>query len=65
MPDNSNPERVERERPRDVGRTSGGGSAGHEQDDKVKRDTPVRNNATASEDDPVMPADDATLKTKI
>jgi hypothetical protein len=48
----------------DVGRTSGGGSLGHDQPDDVKRDTPLRN-ATGSDRDPVMPADDATLKTKI
>ena len=50
--------------PTDAGRTAGGGSSGHDQPDDVKRDTPTRN-ATGSEDDPVMPADDATLKTKI
>jgi hypothetical protein len=48
----------------DVGRTTGGGSLGHDQPGKVKRDTPIRN-ATGRDDDPVMPADDATLKTKI
>lgn len=48
----------------DVGRTTGGGSLGHDQPDTVKRDTPIRN-ATGSDRDPVMPADDATLKTKI
>ena len=50
---------------RDVGRTTGGGSLGHDQPEKVKRDTPLRNNATGSDRDPVMPQDDATLKTKI
>ena len=48
----------------DVGKTTGGGSLGHDQPDHVKRDTPVRN-ATGSDRDPVMPGDDATLKTKI
>lgn len=52
-------------RDRDVGRTSGGGSLGHDQPDEVKRDAPPRNNATGSDRDPVMPEDDATLKTKI
>ena len=51
-------------RPGDAGRTGGGGSSGHDQPEPVKRETPTRN-ATGSEDDPVMPADDATLKTKI
>jgi hypothetical protein len=53
------------EHPRDAGKTAGGGSSGHDQPEKVRRDTPLRNNATGSEADPVMPADDATLKTKI
>jgi hypothetical protein len=51
--------------PADAGRTSGGGNLGHDQPDKVRRDLPIRNNATGDEDDPVMPRDDATLKTKI
>ena len=50
---------------RDVGRTTGGGSLGHDQPETVKRETPLRNNATGSDRDPVMPQDDATLKTKI
>jgi hypothetical protein len=54
----------EANRPTDAGRTAGGGSSGHDQPEKVKRDTPLRN-ATGSEDDPVMPADDATQKIKI
>jgi hypothetical protein len=50
----------------DAGRTTGGGSLGHDQPDEVKRDTPLRNNnATGSDRDPVMPNDDSTLKTKI
>lgn len=48
----------------DDGHTAGGGSLGHDQPDKVRRDTPTRN-ATGRDDDPVMPNDDATLKTKI
>ena len=62
---------------RDTGHTSGGGSLGHDQPADVQRETPLRNatdrdrhdtpgrNATGSEADPVMPQDDATLKTKI
>jgi hypothetical protein len=59
----------------DDGHTSGGGSLGHDQPEKVRRQTPTRNagdreempdrNATGSGGDPVMPKDDATLKTKI
>jgi hypothetical protein len=52
----------------DTGHTAGGGSLGHDQPDKVRRETPTRNavgNATGSDSDPVMPSDDATLKTKI
>jgi hypothetical protein len=49
----------------DAGRTSGGGKPGHEQPVDVERDTSTRNNPTGSEDDPVMPRDDAALKTKI
>jgi hypothetical protein len=62
-------------KPTDVGRTSGGGSLGHEQPRSVEAETNTRNNTggrpddaampTGSEDDPVMPADDATLKTRI
>jgi hypothetical protein len=48
----------------DVGRTTGGGSLGHDQPPDVKRSAPIRN-ATGSNRDPVMPEDDATLKTKI
>jgi hypothetical protein len=59
----------------DDGHTAGGGSLGHDQPDKVRRETPTRNateredapdyNATETPADPVMPSDDATLKTKI
>ena len=66
QPDPSAPldEDTSTEEAEDVGRTTGGGSLGHDQPEKVKRDTPVRN-ATGDQTDPVMPADDATLKTKI
>lgn len=47
--------------PTDAGRTSGGGSLGHDQPDEVRRDTPIRN----ADDDPVMPSNDQTLNTKI
>jgi hypothetical protein len=63
----------------DAGKTSGGGSLGHDQPDRVRRETPVRNDPSrggeppATSDrrthreaaDPVMPSDDAALKTKI
>jgi hypothetical protein len=57
--------------PRDAGRTSGGGSLGHDQPKDVADQTNIRNQAGRREDidgetdDPVMPADDATLNTKI
>lgn len=51
--------------PTDAGKTSGGGSLGHAPTDDVLEQTRIRNNATGREDDTVMPADDATLKTKI
>ena len=60
--------------PRDVGRTSGGGSLGHDQPSNVAEETPIRNQANerpkqhrdaTDPDDPVMPADDSTLNTKI
>jgi hypothetical protein len=60
-----------RARGEDVGRTSGGGSLGHDQPEDVADQTPIRNqshvppksrqNAT----DPVMPSDDAAANTKI
>lgn len=49
--------------PTDVGRTSGGGNLGHKQPPEVEEQNNTRN--TGSRSDPVMPADDATLKTKI
>lgn len=63
-------------KPTDVGRTSGGGSLGHDQPKDVEREANTRNSAerrpddgsgmnTGTEQDPVMPADDATLKTRI
>jgi hypothetical protein len=56
--------RGETERPNEIGRTSGGGNLGHNQPDDVVRDRKNRS-ATGSDDDLVMPRDDATLKTKI
>jgi len=64
MPDRSTESPGDQDRPTNIGRTTGGGSLGHDQPDDVKRETPLRN-ATGDEDDPVMPNDDATLKTKI
>lgn len=56
--------------PRDAGKTSGGGSLGHDQPKDVADQTNIRNQAgrrqdTGRQKDPVMPEDDATLKTKI
>ena len=63
--------------PSDAGKTSGGGSLGHDQPDDVASQTPIRNNPRSREDredevgqsrddsDPVMPANDSTLNTKI
>lgn len=56
--------------PRDAGKTSGGGSLGHDQPEDVAEQTNIRNQAgrrrdTGGQHDPVMPKDDATLKTKI
>ena len=66
---------MENGKPTDVGRTSGGGSLGHDQPRSVEAETHTRNNPgdrpdhsgmnTGSDEDPVMPADDATLKTRI
>ena len=51
---------------RDVGRTSGGGSLGHVQPDKVTREAPLRNNAEKRKsDEPTLPSNDATVRTKI
>ena len=51
---------------RDAGRTSGGGSLGHVQPDKVTREAPLRNNAEKRDsDEPTLPSNDATLNTKI
>ena len=62
-------------RPRDVGRTSGGGSLGHKQPEDVTEEGPIRNqgeerpverrDAVDQDEDPVMPANDSTLNTKI
>jgi hypothetical protein len=59
--------------PRDAGRTSGGGSLGHDQPVDVADQTPIRNQANerpkqhedATETDPVMPSNDSALNTKI
>ena len=54
--------------PTDAGRTSGGGNLGHDQPDDVEAQTHTRNaghRPTRSKSDPVMPHDDATLKTKL
>lgn len=67
------------QQPSDAGRTSGGGSLGHDQPREVADQTPLRNDPRARENtpshdelekrrqqrDPVMPADDSTLNTKI
>ncbi len=62
----------------DAGRTSGGGSLGHDQPRDVSEETHIRNAPERRPDssakdgqagrlssDPVMPEDDATLKTQI
>ena len=50
----------------DVGRTSGGGSLGHVQPERVEREAPLRNNAdTRENDEPTMPSKESSLKTKI
>ena len=57
--------------PRDAGRTSGGGSLGHDQPKDVADQTNIRNQAGSRKDtgrqadDPVMPDDDQSLPTKI
>ena len=66
------------DQPRDVGRTSGGGNLGHDQPRDVSEQTDIRNATERRPDsnakdrqagrlpsDPVMPEDDATLKTRI
>jgi hypothetical protein len=63
---------------RDAGRTSGGGNLGHDQPRDVSEQTDIRNATKRRPDssakdreagrlpsDPVMPEDDATLKTRI
>ena len=62
----------------DAGRTSGGGNLGHDQPQDVSEQTKIRNAVERRPDssakdreagrlpsDPVMPDDDASLKTKI
>ena len=57
--------------PRDAGKTSGGGTLGHDQPKDVADQTNIRNQAGARKDtgrqsdDPVMPANDQSLPTKI
>jgi hypothetical protein len=62
--------------PRDAGKTSGGGNLGHDQPQDVAESTPIRNQANERPKDrreatdpdaaePVMPANDSTLNTKI
>jgi hypothetical protein len=63
---------------RDAGRTSGGGNLGHDQPPDVSESVDIRNETEGRPDssakdreagrlpsDPVMPEDDATLKTQI
>lgn len=47
--------------PTDAGRTSGGGSLGHDQPPAVEEQTHTRNRAR----DPVMPDEGSTLRTQI
>jgi hypothetical protein len=69
----ANPDTSGHSQPVDAGRTGGGGSLGHDQPPAVTDTAPIRNQAGTREDtggihdlhDPVMPADDATLNTKI
>lgn len=60
----------------DVGKTSGGGSLGHDQPPDVTREGPIRNQRERepeprtgepqdAPEDPVMPANDSTLNTRI
>jgi len=61
-----NAERKEQGGVRDVGRTSGGGSLGHVQPERVEREGPLRNNAeTRDDDEPTLPSKDSSLKTKL
>lgn len=59
-------DRSHRDQASDAGKTSGGGSLGHIQPDRVEREAPLRNNAEKRDDDePTMPSKDASLNTKI
>jgi len=51
----------------DAGRTSGGGSLGHAQPEKVEREAPLRNNPEGRRpgDEPTMPSRESSLNTKI
>ena len=56
--------------PHDAGKTSGGGSLGHDQPKDVADQTNIRNQAGRREDtgrqkDPVMPSNDSALRTQI
>ena len=62
------------DKPTDAGKTSGGGSLGHDQPEDVADQTPIRNHPPSRPDEvalrrdnsaPVMPADDSSLNTKI
>jgi hypothetical protein len=58
--------RADRSDATDAGRTSGGGSLGHVQPERVEREAPLRNNAERRPDDePTMPSKESTLNTKI
>ena len=59
-------ERKQRGSVTDVGRTSGGGSLGHVQPDKVEREAPLRNNPETREgEEPTLPSKESSLNTKI
>jgi hypothetical protein len=62
--------------PTDAGKTSGGGSLGHDQPARVTEEAPIRNHPSPRDDgreapdrkrpdDPVMPSDDSALNTRI
>ena len=67
------------QQPSDAGRTSGGGNLGHDQPADVADATPIRNDPRARKDetsrdesdarrrerDPVVPAGDSALNTKV
>ena len=50
----------------DAGKTSGGGSLGHVQPERVAREAPLRNNPESRDDDePTMPSKKSSVNTKI